>query len=125
MRLMLAQLAAGDYLIIASNRLYGVAPRLPARYPLTSLYYRALFDERLGFEVVAVARRYPTLGGWRIVDDPFAPAGVAAPSLAEFSERDWNWGAADESFTVYDHPLAMVFQNVKRLTAEEMWEAVR
>ncbi len=123
-RFMLAQLSASDYLIIASNRLYGVAPRLPARYPLTGLYYQALFDERLGYEVVAVARRYPTLGGWRLVDDPFTPAGVAVPPLAEFGARDWNWGAADESFTVYDHPLAMVFQNVKRLTAVEMWEAL-
>ena len=124
-QLMLAQLSASDYLIIASNRLYGVAPRLPARYPLTSLYYQALFDESLGFEVVAVARRYPTLGGWRLVDNPFTPAGLAVPPLAGFSERDWNWGTADESFTVYDHPLAMVFQNVKRMTVEEMWEAVR
>lgn len=125
MQLMLAQLSAGDYLIIASNRLYGVAPRLPARYPLTSLYYQALFDERLGFELIAVARRYPTLGGWQIVDDPFTPVRLAVPSLAEPGARDWNWGAADESFTVYDHPLAMVFQNVKRLTAEEMWETIQ
>jgi hypothetical protein len=31
-----------------------------------------------------------------------------------------NWGRADESFTVYDQPLTIIFQNRGRLSAEEM-----
>jgi 4-amino-4-deoxy-L-arabinose transferase-like glycosyltransferase len=34
----------GDYLVITSNRQYGSIPRVPVRYPLTTAYYRLLFD---------------------------------------------------------------------------------
>jgi hypothetical protein len=34
-------------------------------------------------------------------------------------------GPADESFTVYDHPLVLVFENRDRLSAEEMEMLIR
>ncbi|HSG16445.1 MAG TPA: glycosyltransferase family 39 protein, partial [Anaerolineae bacterium] len=40
----LALVAQSDYLALASNRNYGVIPRLPERYPLSSQFYRLLFD---------------------------------------------------------------------------------
>ena len=121
---MLFQLAAGDYLIVASNRVYGNVPRLPGRFPLSGGYYRALFAGKLGYEAVLVARRAPALFGWQLTDDPIAAAGLDVRSLAALGARDWNWGAADESFTAYDHPLAILFKNVGRLSEQEMWAAV-
>jgi len=91
-------LRQADYIIIASNRLYGSIPRLPFRYPMTIRYYELLFAEKLGFEKVAEFSSYPRLGPWVIPDDK-----------------------ADESFTVYDHPKPIVFKKVRDLTDEE-WE---
>lgn len=89
-------LRQADYIIIASNRLYGSIPRLPFRYPMTIRYYELLFAGKLGFEKVAEFSSYPRLGPWVIPDD-----------------------RADESFTVYDHPKPMVFKKVRDLTDEE------
>ncbi len=99
-------LTQGDYLIITSNRQYGTIPRVPARYPLTTAYYRALLgcDEResvlacgataqpgqtvgrLGYELVAVFENEPRLGQLHINDQ-----------------------YAEEAFTVYDHPRVLIF----------------
>lgn len=86
-------LLAADYVVLSSNRLYGSIPRSPQRYPLTTRYYRLLFDGELGFAPVAVFTSYPTLLGWSIVDD-----------------------AADESFTVYDHPKVLIFKKTTPLS---------
>ncbi len=119
LRTLLGQVAASDYVIISSSRLYGVVPRLRSRYPLTGGYYRALFDGTLGFRVVASFSRYPNLPGLSLVDDPFTHAGLANP-LGGWPTGSIVAGFADESFTVYDHPLAMVFRNERRLTVAQM-----
>ncbi len=120
----LKKLAASDYFAISSNRVYGVITRLGGRFPLSSKLYRALLDGRLGFEVTMVTNRYPTLLGYRIVNDTFAPANLPTPALAAFTSRDLNLGFADESFALYDHPLAMMLKNVKRLKFEEMVKVI-
>ncbi len=120
----LQKLAASDYFSIASNRVYGVVTRLGGRFPLSNKLYRALLDGRLGFEVATVTNRYPTLLGYRIVNDTFAPANLPTPALAAFTSHDLNLGFADESFALYDHPLAMMLKNVKRMTAEEMKDLI-
>jgi hypothetical protein len=116
----LRRLAASDYFSIASNRVYGVVTRLEDRFPLSNKLYRALLEGRLGFEVVMVTNRYPNLLGWRIVNDTFTPVNLPTPALAAFTPRDLNLGFADESFALYDHPLAMMLKNVKRMSAEQM-----
>lgn len=83
-----------DYLILASDKLYGSIPRMPHRYPLAIAYYQALFDGRLGFELAADFRGRMNLFGWRI------------PT-----------GSAEEAFSVYDHPRVMIFRKTKRYTA--------
>jgi len=120
----LRKLAASDYFAISSNRVYGVVARLGDRFPLSSKLYRALLDGRLGFEVVKVTNRYPNLFGWRIVNDTFASANLPTPALAAFTSRDLNLGFADESFALYDHPLAMMLKNVKRMKFEEMAKVI-
>jgi len=32
----------------------------------------------------------------------------------------WNWGYADESFAVYDHPLPLVFKKTRPLSRDEL-----
>jgi YYY domain-containing protein len=92
---LVGELSSADYLIIASNRLYAPIQRLPRRYPMTSQYYRLLFSGGLGYQQVATFSDYPHLDGLIVRDDH-----------------------ADESFTVYDHPRVMIFENVERLKPE-------
>ncbi len=80
-----------DYLILSSGRLSGSITRLPMRYPLTTQYYRALFDGSLGFELAAEITSRPQLFGIAINDDD-----------------------AEEQFTVYDHPKVLIYKKSAR-----------
>lgn len=96
-----------DYILISSSRQWGSLPRLPERFPMTTVYYRNLlgcpgemsvedcyriaepgmFKGNLGFELVKVFTSEPRLGPIRL-NDQFA----------------------EEAFTVYDHPKVFIFQ---------------
>jgi YYY domain-containing protein len=96
-----------DYLFISSSRQWGSLPRLPERFPLTSVYYRELlgcpaevdlehcynvarpgtYQGSLGFELVQVFQSDPTVGTLTVNDQP-----------------------SEEAFTVYDHPKVFIFQ---------------
>ncbi len=90
-------LREGDYIAIASRRLYKTIGRLPDRYPMMSRYYRLLFDGKLGYEKVVEFRNYPHIG--------------------KFVFRDDN---ADESFVVYDHPHPIIFKKTMALSESEL-----
>ena len=81
------ELGSADYLILASNRLSAPISRLRERYPMTSSYYRLLESGELGYTPAAEFTAYPRLLGLTIPDDH-----------------------ADESFTVYDHPRAIIYR---------------
>src|SRR5205085_2421990 len=83
----ISKLDEADYLVLSSNRLYGSIPKLPLRYPMTTRYYQALFGEELGFKYVAVFTSRPQLFGIELNDD-----------------------AAEEIFTVYEHPRVDIFK---------------
>jgi YYY domain-containing protein len=96
-----------EYIFISSSREWGSLPRLPERFPMTTLHYRHLlgcpedrtiewcysvakpgmFQGDLGFELVAVFQSDPSLGPLKR-NDQFA----------------------EEAFTVYDHPKVLVFR---------------
>ena len=96
-----------EYILISSNRQWGSLPRLPERFPMSTLHYRHLlgcpddktiawcysvaqpgmFHGDLGFDLVAIFQSDPTLGSLN-VNDQFA----------------------EEAFTVYDHPKVLVFK---------------
>lgn len=96
-----------DYILISSNRQWGSLPRLPERFPMTTVYYRNLlgcpagesiqacyiraqpgmYQGNLGFDLVKVFQSDPSIGPLRINDQ---------------------W--AEEAFTVYDHPKVLIFK---------------
>ncbi len=100
-----ADLAASDYIVIATRRLYGSIPRVPGRYPVTTRYYDLLFAGELGFVLEGEFTRPPTWLNPRI-----PPLPDAAPA----------WLRPDESFLVYDHPRALIFRNAEHLSDEEL-----
>ncbi len=116
-------LSQAEYVTVLSNRVYGVVPRLPERYPLSSQYHQLLFAGELGYAPVYAATRMPNLWGFHVYPDSFVwpglrPSPFVADYLAGF--EGVNNGRFDESFTVYDQPLVMIFKNVEGKTAAEM-----
>ena len=119
----LALLADAQYLTILSNRIYGVDPRLPERYPIASQYHQLLFDGRLGYEPVFIVGRTPMLWGIHLKPDLFSWPGLQPPAnVAAYLDglSGPEFGRVDESFIVYDQPLTIIFENKRRLSAEEM-----
>jgi len=114
---MLKTLDSADTIAISSNRAYGTLPRIPERFPLSTLYYRHLlgcpeekdilwcyrvarpgmFKGDLGFELVEVFQSDPQLGPLRI-----------------------NTQFAEEAFTVYDHPKVMIFEKTEDYDSEKV-----
>ncbi|NJD60982.1 MAG: phospholipid carrier-dependent glycosyltransferase, partial [Anaerolineae bacterium] len=106
-----------EYILISSNRQWGSLPRLPERFPMSSLHYRyllgcpddkdigwcysvaepGLFQGKLGFELVAIFQSDPTIGPFS-VNDQFA----------------------EEAFTVYDHPKVLVFKKTSSYNSDQM-----
>ncbi len=79
-------LSQADLVILASDRGAATIPRMPQRYPLMGRYYEALDDGSLGFDLLARFESRPTLGPWTIDDR-----------------------AAEEAFSVYDHPTVSIY----------------
>ncbi len=91
-------LAKSDIIVLATRRLYGSILRVPERYPLTSNYYKLLFDGKLGFKPVKTFTLYPSLFGITFKDD-----------------------FADESFSVYDHPKTIIFRKTEKFSEEALF----
>ena len=120
-----ADLAGADYLLLYSNRLYGTVPRLADRYPLSTRYYRALFNGSLGYDLAYAAQKDREFLGVVYRDDPFArvradtpPPRAWEPVSGAIATLDFGW--ADESFTVYDHPVSFVFENKGHMSEADL-----
>ena len=110
-------LTQGDYLIITSNRQYGTIPRVPARYPLTTAYYRALLGCPDGESVLTCGAT--ALPGSLVGDLGYELVAVfdSHPHLGTFSINDQ---FAEEAFTVYDHPRVLIFARGANFSREHL-----
>ncbi len=90
-------LRRADYVVLSSERLLGSIPRLPTRFPVAVEYYRLLLSGELGFEPVAQFTASPGIL-WMTLDDR----------------------AAQEDFTVYDHPTVRVFKKGEQFSPERV-----
>lgn len=98
---MLRVLDNTEYLIIGTNRRYDSQNRIPLRWPLTNVYYDALFSGALGYELIETFQETFELGPIRI-SDQYLPTYNAPEWLNEFE--------AEEAFHVYDHPAVFIFK---------------
>jgi len=116
-RELLNWLNEADYIILSSNRLYASIPRLPKRYPLTTAYYERLFEGSLGFKLAATFHSYPALGACEFPDQeqPFSPMASEFTTARPCSIR---LPAAEEAFSVYDHPSVAVFAKTAEYSRE-------
>ncbi len=99
---MLNALDQADYLVITSNRFYDSLSRISMRWPMTMAFYDALFDGRLGFELVKTFESYPSVGPVTIPDQA-----LPTDDLPAWVNEHWE---AEEAYHVYDHPAVLVFR---------------
>ena len=104
-------LANTDYIIISSNRFYDSLSRNPGRWPMSEVYYDALFSGELGFELIETFQETFELGPLR-VSDQHLPIMNSPAWLNEFE--------AEEAFHVYDHPVVFVFEKTDTYSSENM-----
>ena len=95
-----------DFIIVPSQRAVWASCRLPDMYPMTMAYYRALFDGQLGFDKVAEFSAPLRLGPLYISDLAGSVALGHPPALPVFNH---SLLAAEEAFSVYDHPPVWIF----------------
>lgn len=93
----LRRVSDADYIVFGTPRMADSLPRIPDEYPATVAFLRLLWGEKLGFKLIKTFKNRPTFLGFTFNDD-----------------------LADESFSVYDHPKATIFENVERLPVEEL-----
>ncbi|HSH05366.1 MAG TPA: DUF2298 domain-containing protein [Anaerolineae bacterium] len=104
-----------DYIILSSQRAVWSTPRLPLTFPLTIAYYEGLFNGDLGFDLVAQFHADLNIGPLYISD----------------TGGTYNWGeppavgwpppgptAAEEAFSVYDHPPVWIFGKTDRYNSD-------
>jgi 4-amino-4-deoxy-L-arabinose transferase-like glycosyltransferase len=90
-------LSNSNYIIFNSRRLYGTLIHLADKFPITSKYYKLLFEGKLGYKEVAEFTSYPSIFGFKINDD-----------------------ASEETFQVYEHPKVLVFKNTNKFSSSEL-----
>jgi YYY domain-containing protein len=113
LQMYLDNLAQADYIFVQSQRRLWASTRLPARYPLTMEYYRALFDGRLGFELAAQFQSPIVIGPLQVSDLTGTWAWGRQPDVpAPGPDFPFNYSpfAAEEAFSVYDHAPVWIFR---------------
>ena len=95
------ELAASDVVVLQTKRIYGAVSRAPEKYPLTDNYFHLLFAGDLGYTLVKDVASRPGLFGVDLPDE-----------------------LADESFSVYDHPKAVIFRNTGHMGAAALESAI-
>lgn len=97
-----------DYIVISSNRFYDTLSRNPQRWTMSNVYYEALFNGSLGFDLAHTFQETFEFGPFR-VSDQHLPTMASPAWLNEFE--------AEEAFHVYDHPVVFIFAKNETYTS--------
>ncbi len=108
-------LSRGDDLVISSNRQYGTIARVPSRYPLTTEYYRLLFNCPAPRSVAACAASAQPGSVQNDIGYELVQVFQSDPQLMGL---DFNDQTAEEAFTVYDHPKVFIFHRTDAFSAQ-------
>ncbi|MEI6291480.1 MAG: hypothetical protein WCP19_13700, partial [Chloroflexota bacterium] len=100
-------LSVTDYLIVPSQRAIWASCRIPMTFPMTMDYYRALFNGKLGFDEIAQFSAPFQVGPLWVSDLAGTISWMSKPELPLFNH---SWLAAEEAFSVYDHPPVWIFK---------------
>ncbi|VAW31650.1 hypothetical protein MNBD_CHLOROFLEXI01-4049, partial [hydrothermal vent metagenome] len=103
---MVSWLDEADYVVLSSQRAVWSLPRIPLTYPMTTRYFEALFNEELGFELVAEFHAPMQIGPLFISDVAGKVGWGKPPEIGWPPPGDL---AAEEAFSVYDHPPVWIF----------------
>ncbi|MGH2536605.1 MAG: DUF2298 domain-containing protein [Candidatus Promineifilaceae bacterium] len=95
-----------DYVVLSSQRAVWSVPRLPTTFPLSIRYYQGLFSGELGYDLAAQFHADLHVGPLYI-SDTAAELGWGAPPQPGWPPPGEL--AAEEAFSVYDHPPVWLF----------------
>ncbi|MCL4868578.1 MAG: glycosyltransferase family 39 protein [Anaerolineae bacterium] len=106
-----------DYIVLSSQRALWSLPRIPLTFPLAIRYYEALFSGELGFELINQFHATIQIGPLYISDvggkvSWGRPPEIGWPPPSEL--------AAEEAFSVYDHPPVWIFAKTDRYSREQV-----
>ncbi|MCA9975459.1 MAG: glycosyltransferase family 39 protein, partial [Anaerolineales bacterium] len=118
-REVLQWLDEADYIMISSQRAMWHLPRLPLVYPMMIKYYEWLFDGTLGFELVTEFHATHEIGSLYISDTGGTVSWGEAPEVGWPPPPEW---AAEEAFSVYDHPPVWIFKKTDAYSHEQTAE---
>ncbi len=108
-------LEEADYVVLSSQRAAWSLPRIPLTYPMTTRYYQALFSGELGFELVAEFHAPLKIGPLHISDTTGQIGWGEMPEIGWPPPGDL---AAEEAFSVYDHPPVWIFAKTEAYSRE-------
>lgn len=100
-----------DAVVLSSPRIWRVVMQQPAYHPRAAAKYSQLLSGETAFAVTHVWYVEPHVGAIALRSNPFVQAGIEAPAAWQQTSTipiALSLGPADESFSVYDHPLTIV-----------------
>ena len=112
-----AWLEEADYIMLSSQRAMWSLPRLPLTYPLMVAYYEGLFSGDLGFELVGQFHADLQIGPLYISDTGAKVGWGEPPQIGWPPPGDL---AAEEAFSVYDHPPVWIFAKMDSYSRENL-----
>ena len=116
-QLMLQWIDEADVIALSSQRSLWNTPRLPLTYPLNTAYYSALFSGDLGFELVSQFHAGLHVGPLYISDTGAELAWGVPPQIGWPPPGEL---AAEEAFSVYDHPPVWIFRKTDNYDAQRV-----
>ena len=109
-------LSQADYLILPSQRGIWSVCRIPKTYPMTMAYYQALFNGSLGFRLAGEFQRPIRIGPYYVSD----LAGTVSRNIPELPVVNLSIWAAEEAFSIYDHPPVWIFEKTEDFSEEKL-----